>query len=106
MSGTSGDGVDASIIESNGKDQFQVIKDKYFEYDSSTYKEIHDLKDKIFNASDLKKFSKDLTNLQRKITLYHAMIIKELQLKSDDILLGFMVKQFTTTQKKNFFTIR
>ena len=89
MSGTSGDGVDASIIESNGKDQFQVIKDKYFEYDSSTYKEIHDLKDKIFNASDLKKFSKDLTNLQRKITLYHAMIIKELQLKSDDILVGF-----------------
>ena len=34
MSGTSGDGVDASIINSNGIDQFEVIKDKYFEYDS------------------------------------------------------------------------
>ena len=34
MSGTSGDGVDASIISSNGLDQFEVIKDKYFEYDS------------------------------------------------------------------------
>ena len=30
MSGTSGDGVDASIIYSNGVDQFEVIKDKYF----------------------------------------------------------------------------
>ena len=34
MSGTSGDGVDASIIFSNGIDEFEVIKDKYFEYDS------------------------------------------------------------------------
>ena len=33
MSGTSGDGVDASIY-SNGVDQSEVIKDKYFEYDS------------------------------------------------------------------------
>ena len=37
MSGTSGDGVDASLIKSNGIDKFQTIKDKYFEYDSSIY---------------------------------------------------------------------
>ena len=30
MSGTSGDGVDASIIVSNGIDNFEVIKDKYY----------------------------------------------------------------------------
>ena len=34
MSGTSGDGVDASIICSNGIDHFEVLKNKYFEYDS------------------------------------------------------------------------
>ena len=34
MSGTSGDGVDASIILSNGIDQYEVIiKDKFYEYD-------------------------------------------------------------------------
>ena len=33
MSGTSGDGVDASLIISNGINQFEVIKNKYFEYD-------------------------------------------------------------------------
>ena len=38
MSGTSGDGVDASIIVSNGIDHFQLIKNKYFEYDSTIYK--------------------------------------------------------------------
>ena len=47
MSGTSGDGVDASIINSNGIDKFEVIKNKYFEYDSKIYKSIHSLKDKI-----------------------------------------------------------
>ena len=33
MSGTSGDGVDASIIKTNGINQYELIKDKYFEYD-------------------------------------------------------------------------
>ena len=33
MSGTSGDGVDASIIRTNGINQYELIQDKYFEYD-------------------------------------------------------------------------
>ena len=32
MSGTSGDGVDASLAKSNGIDKFQTIRDKYFQY--------------------------------------------------------------------------
>ena len=30
MSGTSGDGVDASIIKTNGIDRYELIKNKYF----------------------------------------------------------------------------
>ena len=41
MSGTSGDGVDGSIIQSDGNTRYQVIKDKYFEYDKKIYKNIH-----------------------------------------------------------------
>ena len=33
MSGTSGDGVDASIISSDGIDQYSEISNKYFRYD-------------------------------------------------------------------------
>ena len=47
MSGTSGDGVDASLINSNGIDHFEVIQDKYFEYDSPIYNAIHSIKKKI-----------------------------------------------------------
>ena len=89
MSGTSGDGVDASIIYSNGIDQFEAIKDKYFEYDSNIYASIHSLKEKIFTINCLQKLSKELLDLERRITLFHAKIIKELEFNYEDILVGF-----------------
>ena len=70
MSGTSGDGIDASLIRSNGIDESDVIKDKYFEYDSNIYKEIHHLKDRIYNINDLKKLSKELKDLEKEKLLY------------------------------------
>ena len=60
MSGTSGDGVDASIISSNGIDQFEVIKDKYFEYGPSIYKGNSFFKRKNFHIGDLEKLSNRL----------------------------------------------
>ena len=89
MSGTSGDGVDASMINSNGIDKFEVIKDKYFEYDSKIYKSIHHLKDRIFDSNDLSKLSKELKDLERKITLYHAKIIKEFINENNNFIVGF-----------------
>ena len=55
MSGTSGDGVDASIITSNGTDQYTEIKNEYFEYDQKIYENLHSLRDKILNQIDLQK---------------------------------------------------
>ena len=48
MSGTSGDGVDASLIRSDGITYYKVLKDRYFEYDKDIFKDIHKLKEKIF----------------------------------------------------------
>ena len=89
MSGTSGDGVDASIINSDGVNKFETIKDKYYEYDSNIYRDFHFLKDRIFNFHDLKKLSKEVNRLERKITLFHAKIIKELSINKGEILVGF-----------------
>jgi anhydro-N-acetylmuramic acid kinase len=89
MSGTSGDGVDASILYSDGVNKFEVIKDKYFEYDQNIYHSIHSLKEKIFNIQDIKKFSKELSELERKITLFHSKTIKEFDSYGDDFLVGF-----------------
>ncbi len=89
MSGTSGDGVDASIIETDGINRLDVIVDKYFEYDSSIFKEIHNLKEKIFNINDLERLNDDLKKLEREITFFHAKIIKEFEKKKSDFLVGF-----------------
>ena len=48
MSGTSGDGVDASLISSDGISDYKVIQEKYFEYDEKISNSIHTLKDKIY----------------------------------------------------------
>ena len=88
MSGTSGDGVDASLIRTNGVDEYKVITDKYYEYGSNIYKDIHTLKKKIHKISHLKEFERELNDLERKITIFHAEIIKELKI-DDETIVGF-----------------
>ena len=46
MSGTSADGVDASIIQSDGDTEYKVILEKYFKYGQNIYENIHNLKEK------------------------------------------------------------
>ena len=78
MSGTSGDGVDASIICSDGIDQYSEITNKYFKYDQKICENLHKLRGKILNFSDLKKNKNEIDNLEREITLFHAQIINKL----------------------------
>ena len=78
MSGTSADGVDASIIQSNGDTEYEVILDKYFEYSQSIYQNIHNLKEEINNSKDLKNLSKKIQPLEKEITLFHAKVVNEI----------------------------
>ena len=79
MSGTSGDGVDASIIKTNGTNKYELIEDKYFEYDSRVYKDIHNLKEKINKVEDLNTYSKELVDLEReKLQFFMLKLLKNL----------------------------
>ena len=78
MSGTSGDGVDASIIQSDGDTEYKVILDKYFKYTQNIYENIHNLKDKINDSKDLKNFSRKIEILEKEITLFHAKAVNEI----------------------------
>ena len=92
MSGTSGDGVDASIIKSDGQNQYETVLDKYFEYSVQIQENIHTLKDKIANSSEkLIEFSKEISSLERSITLFHAEAANEvLKVTKEDIdFIGF-----------------
>ncbi len=91
MSGTSMDGVDVSIIKSDGFDQVELILDKYFEYDTDLFKQLLYLRDKIKNSKDLMKYSKELSDLERAITIFHAEKISKLAIKNgiEFDLIGF-----------------
>ena len=78
MSGTSGDGVDASIISSDGIDKYSEISNRYFKYDQEIYKDLHNLKGKIIRLNDLLKNQDEIKNLEKKITLFHAKIVNEI----------------------------
>ena len=78
MSGTSGDGVDASVIKSNGNDDYKVILDSYFSYPKEIFKSIYSLRGKIKNLKDLKTNQKELGNLEKEITLFHADVVKKI----------------------------
>ncbi len=89
MSGTSGDGVDASIIISDGKSNYRTISDEYFKYDEEIYHNIHNLKEKINNKKDLEKNLKKMNELEKKITLFHAKVVQNLLKKTKVDLIGF-----------------
>ncbi len=89
MSGTSGDGVDASIIQSDGLDKFTIIKEKYFEYDNNLFRDYHNLKKKINSLKDLKKNSSLIKKLENTITIFHAKVFKDITKGFDIDLIGF-----------------
>ena len=78
MSGTSGDGVDASIISSDGIDQYEEILNRYYKYDQKIYENLHNLRGKILKFSNLIEKKNEINNLEKEITLFHAKIVNKI----------------------------
>jgi len=88
MSGTSGDGVDASVVRSDGKKKCKVILNKYFEYDKKTYSDFHELRNHINNPKDLYNLQDKITLLEKNITLFHAKVVNNFVKENIDFV-GF-----------------
>tara|TARA_B100001540_G_scaffold235431_1_gene209722 strand:- start:107 stop:1207 length:1101 start_codon:yes stop_codon:yes gene_type:complete len=89
MSGTSMDGVDASIITSDGDREYSVKMDKYFEYGDELRKKLINIREKILVSEDLKTYSEDIKSLEREITLFHANAVNKI-LKTSKIDIDFL----------------
>ena len=91
MSGTSMDGIDASIIYSNGLDNLKIIENNYYKYDDELINILSNFKNKINSLDDLKLYQKDLKNLERKITILHAEFANDILKKAKENidLIGF-----------------
>ena len=77
MSGTSLDGVDVSIIESDGNGEYSPIFDRYFEYDEELVQKLLKIRDKISNSEGLNTHFKEIKALEREVTLFHVEAVKE-----------------------------
>jgi len=81
MSGTSMDGVDASIIKSDGADKFFSFFNEYSKFDKDLHEKLINLRDKISTKADLKKYSAELKVLDRELTIFHIKIINKISEK-------------------------
>ena len=89
MSGTSGDGVDASLINSDGDSNYKVEINKYFEYENNLSQKIHSLKDKINTVTDLETYSTELKALEKELTIFHSKVVMDI-VKNAKIKIDFV----------------
>ena len=78
MSGTSMDGVDVSLIKSDGINHFINILNKYFKYTESLHQQLIKLRNLILNIDDLRQYTSQLKEMEREITLFHSKINNEI----------------------------
>ena len=84
MSGTSGDGIDISLIRSDGLEKCEFIFNKYFTFTDELYEKFHILKDLVKNSSDIERNKNLIKEFERIFTLENAKAIKEIQKNTNE----------------------
>ena len=78
MSGTSCDGIDASIIKSDGENVVHFTGNHFLPYEDRIKSKIRGLKEKINLILDLETNITEIDNLEKEITLLHAKIVNSI----------------------------
>ena len=77
MTGTSMDGVDISLIKSDGDEEYAHILDDYFEFDNDLHKKLVNLRKKLSIYEDLKTNENELNEIEREFTLFIGKIVNQ-----------------------------
>ena len=104
MSGTSMDGIDASLVRSDGEKIIDIIGNLYIKYDSELKNNIFEFSKKIKSINDLKSNVEDYNNLERKITIKHSEIAQKIsnQFNTKINIIGFHGQTILHKPKENY----
>ena len=69
MTGTSMDGVDLSLIKSDGYEEFHSILNNFYSFDLELQNKLISLRNQIFTNQDLKKYSHTIIEVEKEFTL-------------------------------------
>ena len=92
MSGTSLDGIDASIILSDGENKLEIIDNYYEKYDDKFKLELRKFINQATSIDFINKNKSNYSELEKKITLLHISTSQKILEKNKDInidLIGF-----------------
>ena len=92
MSGTSMDGIDASIIKSDGNEFLEIVDDIYLKYDDQLKSELKKVVDSCSSKEEFKKLSNSIKDIEKNLTLKHFQACKLIIEKNKNIkidIIGF-----------------
>ena len=92
MSGTSVDGVDASIIKSDGEQFLEIIDDIYVKYDDHFKVKLKKIIDSCYSKDEFNNLSNSIKDIEKEITLFHDQACKLIIKKNRNIkidIIGF-----------------
>ena len=92
MSGTSIDGIDASIIKSDGEQFIEIIDNIYLKYRNEQKAKLRKLINSCKSKNDLIKLSGNIKDVEKEITLHHFEACKLIAKKNRNVkidLIGF-----------------
>ena len=89
MSGTSMDGIDASVLTSDGHSEYSLIADKYYKYEDKFRDELARIRSKILTNEDLVSFGTEIAAIERELTLLHASAANDL-IKKNNLKIDFI----------------
>ena len=89
MSGTSMDGIDASVLTSDGHSEYSLIADKYYKYEDKFRDKLARIRSKILTNEDLVSFGTEIAAIERELTLLHATAANDL-IKKNNLKIDFI----------------